>query len=321
MATSPDARLAARSRRRHGIVTPADAQAVGMSRATFYRRVAEGAYAPVHGGRAVFRAVGHPATPLGDLLAAVLAVGGEAVACRGTALAAWQVADRQMSRPFHVALPQRSKLSLDGIVVHECSTLGSGDRTILGGVPVTRLGRSVVDAAGALTPEELEDVVLDAQRRRPGTLDEVNEILARVPTAAGSRQLRRIMRRFDPEAAAALMSRLEVGALRLAVGQGLPQPEVNRRLYGPDGALLAQVDLRFPPAVTTEWDGLRWHATRRQKEHDDARQNELILSGEIVLRYSLRDLEEPERVAREIRRAIEIARGVRRQEPAGASQI
>lgn len=89
---------------------------------------------------------------------------------------------------------------------------------------------------------------------------------------------------------------------------GLPEPTVNRRLHGPDGALIAKLDFDWePPRITLEWDGLRYHSTPRQKRQDDARQNAVVLAGRLVLRYGWADLrDEPDRIAADLRRAFEI---------------
>jgi hypothetical protein len=305
MSREPDSRLAVFAARRLAVVTPDDAVACGMSRRTFYRRCDEGLYLPVHHN--VYRSVAVPWTPRGELLAAVTAAGPEAVACGVSALAAWGLGDRPLTAPYHVASPQRIHREPEGVRVHEFGWLTDEDRTHLGPIPITAVPASIASGAGDLTGEEVEEAVIEAQRRWRRTTAALGALVPRLPTnLPGRGDLRRTLDRFDPEAASALLSRLEAKGLAFVRRAGLPTPAVNRRLYAPDGRLIAKLDFDWmPPGVPLEWDGLRYHSSPRQKRNDDARQNQVGLTGRLVLRYGWADLrDEPERIAAELRRAF-----------------
>lgn len=54
-----------------------------------------------------------------------------------------------------------------------------------------------------------------------------------------------------------------------------------------------------------ELDGLRFHSLLAQRRRDRARQNDLVMAGYRVLRYTWQDVvKQPQRVVAEIRRAL-----------------
>ncbi len=65
-------------------------------------------------------------------------------------------------------------------------------------------------------------------------------------------------------------------ALRLLmVLAGLPEPQVDIRIYDADGNLRYRIDLGFEQVrLAIEYDG-RWHDTDEQREHDEARRTDL----------------------------------------------
>jgi hypothetical protein len=65
-------------------------------------------------------------------------------------------------------------------------------------------------------------------------------------------------------------------ALRLLIVlAGLPEPEVDIRIYDADGELRYRIDLGFEEfKLGIEYDG-RWHDTDEQREHDEARRTTL----------------------------------------------
>ena len=165
-----------------------------------------------------------------------------------------------------------------------------------------------MDVAPTLGVVKLEDLVVDAERRWPGTERRLRDVLERRPKAPASGLVREVVARFDPAEAARLMSWLEVTYLRVFKEAGLPPPTVNCRLRDANGNLIAKVDFIWPHAsLVVEVDGLRWHSSPSQKQHDDARQNRIVLSGRRVLRYSKADLTDEARVVTEIRSALAMA--------------
>jgi hypothetical protein len=99
-------------------------------------------------------------------------------------------------------------------------------------------------------------------------------------------------------------SDFELLVLGLLAEAGLPTPVLHHRVI--EGKrFLAEVDLAYPALkIAIELDGAV-HLQRDVRERDLPRQNDLVLAGWIVLRFSWRRFaEHPDRVLAEIRAAI-----------------
>jgi hypothetical protein len=99
----------------------------------------------------------------------------------------------------------------------------------------------------------------------------------------------------------------ETALLLLMVLAGLPEPQVDIRIYDADGNLRYRIDLGFEQVrLAIEYDG-RWHDTDEQREHDDARRTDLSTDDDwtfVIVRAE--DLKEKtelllERLATELR--------------------
>jgi hypothetical protein len=98
---------------------------------------------------------------------------------------------------------------------------------------------------------------------------------------------------------------LERRMLRLIVGAGLPEPECQLRVPRADGRT-AFLDLAYPQTrLGIELDSHAWHATRRQRQRDHERQNEVVMSDWTILRFTYDDVtHRPEYVVNLVRRAL-----------------
>jgi hypothetical protein len=309
--------LALAGRRHLGIVTRGELLAQGIPSSTIAHALRIGLLEKVH--RGVYRVASAPPRPESSVLAAVRAVSDDAVASHLTAAALWGLADTPLRPPYHVTTAQRCQRQLDDVVVHR-RALHRLDRTVLGPIPVTMVPRTAIDAAGCLgTQEKVDDLVIDGLRLRRADRVRYQKALERAGRAPGVGLVGRTLERFDAENAERLASRIETGFHLLFAEAEIPDPEVNRYVYEQDGLFLAKTDFGWePPGVHLEVDGIRFHSLPSQKRYDDARQNRLVLSERIVLRYSYRDLlEEPGRIVAEVRRALDIA-WKRRRESASA---
>jgi hypothetical protein len=295
------------ARRQRGVVTRRQLLDLGIASTTIARWLRQGRLERLH--RGVYRLTATRRSEVQDVMAAVLAVGGQAHVSHVTAAALWDLADIALAAPHHVTSSRRCQRMLTGVAVH-WSELNRLDRTTLGGIPVTMVPRTVIDTAGLLeTQEDVDDLVLEAIRRRRASPSVFDAALDRANGIAGTGPVRASLERFDPAVARRLLSRAETIALATFRDGGLPRPDVNRRLFDDSGAIVARVDFSWLDGlVVVEIDGLRFHSTARQKRYDDARQNELVLSGRIVLRFSLADFDEPARVVDQVSRALALAR-------------
>jgi hypothetical protein len=99
-------------------------------------------------------------------------------------------------------------------------------------------------------------------------------------------------------------SDFELLVLALLAEVGLPTPELHHRVADGD-RFIAEVDLAYPRwKIAIELDGAA-HLRREVRERDLPRQNDLVLEGWVVLRFTWRRFSEhPEQVVSEIRGAI-----------------
>ena len=84
---------------------------------------------------------------------------------------------------------------------------------------------------------------------------------------------------------------METRARLAFVEAGLPEPELNATVSGPDGHFLARVDFLWREAgVVVEYEGDQHRTDRRQWQNDIARVRLLEESGVRVIRITSLDL-------------------------------
>jgi len=162
-ATPPDGRaLAELARRQLGLVTTAQLRGFGLTPGGIAHRVRLASLHRVH--RGVY-AVGHAALSRdARFLAAVLAVGPDAVLSHRSAAALWELVERGPAS-VEVTTPGCAR-SRPGIHVHRVRRLDRLDRTREVGIPVTTVPRTLLDLADVLSEDRLRRVVREAYVRR-----------------------------------------------------------------------------------------------------------------------------------------------------------
>jgi hypothetical protein len=140
--------IAALARRQHGVVHHRQLIALGLSRQTIQRRVAARRLHPVH--RGVY-AVGHSRLTLrGRWIAAVLACSPGAALSHRDAGHLRNLRHSQNAR-IEVTVPAAAHPRRPGLRVHR-TTLAPENLTIVDGIPVTSLARTLLDLAAILKP-------------------------------------------------------------------------------------------------------------------------------------------------------------------------
>ena len=101
-----------------------------------------------------------------------------------------------------------------------------------------------------------------------------------------------------------LESDLEARLLRTIVDAGLPAP--IPQFHVTIGTARYRLDFAYPTErLVIEGDGFAFHAGREQFENDRRRQNDLVLAGWRILRFTWRQVcAEPVGVARQIGAAL-----------------
>lgn len=256
---------------------------------TGYRRIYRNVYLPI----------GVELTATIRAEAAFLWSGGSAVVCGASAAAVhgnpWISADR----PAELIREWRSAPT--GIIVH-ADTLCSGESTVLGGVQVTTPARTVFDIGRRVHTSravELIDVLL-----RNCSMSEVREVASRHRGARGIRRLMNVLSLADPGAESVQETRLRM----CLVGAGLPRPETQIELCGPDGRTI-RLDMGWrEQRVAAEFDGAQHWGDSVQHRRDIERQENIASMGWRLVRVSRDQLiNQPLAVVHRVRVALSAA--------------
>jgi very-short-patch-repair endonuclease len=265
------ARLAAGQ---HGVVTRAQLEGAGVTRAEIKSRVRAGSLLPVH--RGVYR-VGHRAPSVeARYLAAVLACG-EGALLSGRAAAHLFGLLKGSAPPPEVTT--RTERRVPGVRTRRSRQLG--DATTWRAIPVTTVARTLTDLAGDLPLDALARACHEAGVLHRTTPKHVQAVLARRPNTPGAGKLHNILR-GDTRVT---LSELEMRFLQLLRQEGLALPQTNRPAGG------RRVDCRWPDrSLTIELDSYQFHNSRHAWEQDRRREREARARGDEFRRYTYGDV-------------------------------
>jgi len=280
--------------RQDGIITAAQAMHRGMTRSQLRTLVRTGEWVVVH--PEVFRVDSAPVTLRSAARAAVWWAGDEAVLSGRTAAWWWGFDDHppvtiEITVPHHRRVRPRTQGPPIRILRR---FVDPRDRRLSDGVPLTSEALTAVQAAVRSGKPQILDRAL--QRRVP--LAAVEAALARHPAQDGAKAAAALL------AAAADRTAAESERLfaRLLRRHRITGWQVNTRLV--TGGSVP--DFRFDAErVIVEIDGWAWHHSPDRFQRDRARQNELMLQGWTVLRFTWFDLtDRPEQVLSTVRTAL-----------------
>ena len=276
------------ARGQQGNVTRQQLLGAGVTPTEIRSRVEKGALLPEF--RGVYR-VGHRAPSVEALYHAAVAACGDEAALSGLAAAYLHSLIRGTPPPPEVTA--RHHRRIPGLKTHHCRALDPREITVVRGIRVTTVPRTLVDIAAVLALEDLARACHEAGGRYRTTPRHVEAVLSRRPTAPGSANLRRVLH-GDAHVTLGALERRFLELLRAA---GLPLPETNRR------AGSFRVDCRWPHhRLTVELDSYRWHSSRHAWEQDRRREREARARGDEFRRYTYADvMEDPEPMLRELR--------------------
>jgi predicted transcriptional regulator of viral defense system len=169
----------------HGVVSSAQLQAYGLSRAAISRWASAGR---LHRILPRVYAVGHAALSIEARLVAVLLYAGpRAVLSHTTAAWVWSLIETEPTR-IHVTVPGRRR-SLPNVRIHHSRNV---DPVHSLGLPVTSVARTLLDLAGVVTFRQLRRAVAEADYRDCSTPMSLRRSLAagdvaRAPSVVRSR--------------------------------------------------------------------------------------------------------------------------------------
>lgn len=249
-------------------------------------------------------AVGHPKiSPDGWRIGAVLACGEGAVLSRFSAAKAWGMLNDD-GRRFDVVAPGRSggRVADQQLIdLRRTRRLSEDDVTVLRGIPITTIGRTLVDLTGCAGPRVVQRAVHEAEVM--GLLD-VAAVLATVERNPGRRGTRMLQAALGVSAPDPANGQFATRFLELCSNYGLPAPKLGVHVDG--GDRLYEVDALFEAErVIVELDGRQVHGTARNFQTDRRRDSILAARGYLTLRYTWHRLcNEPAAIADELLRVL-----------------
>lgn len=302
--TVPEQQLYAFAAGQLCLFTRTQALDAGCPEGLIDRRLATGFWIRLH--RCVYVRSDAPRLPGQEVLAAVLACGVPAAASHRTAGHIWGLEGVTLPRRPQVLILAPRHLRVDGVDVRRSRSFRPQDIEVAGGLPVTSLTRTLIDLAGELDDDHLEDALDDAIRR--GAV-RAKSLLHRIDGGPrrgveGIGRLRELLGVRTGRSVAE--SRPENALRRLLVRKGLGDPEIQYVVRDRGGRIVARVDLAYPDErVAIEYDGYRHHTGRKAYSRDSWRQAGLEEAGWVVRRFTSSDLDEcPDRVVAMLERLL-----------------
>ncbi|MDQ3661834.1 MAG: hypothetical protein M3454_12400 [Actinomycetota bacterium] len=265
---SPPVRCAALMGRQFGLITRIQARRAGLSERQIDHRLQSGMWRLVH--PRVYAASEYPVDWHQRSLAACLWAGPPAALSHRSAGLLWKLEGIVGSR-VEITTPRR--LADSTVLIHRSSLLKRDDVTHIRGLPVTSVGRTLLDLA-AVVPLERFEIALDSAlcRGLTSTRRLGSEIGAQARGRPGAAALRKAVSNYQHPP---IESPLERRFLKLVRAAGLPEPAAQHAIYA-DGKLVARVDFAYTELrLGIEVDGCQWHSGRRRWACDLVRRNEL----------------------------------------------
>lgn len=216
--------------------------------------------------------------------AAALCCGPRAVVSHRSAAALWELLPPPgKATPVDITDPGHNR-RMRGIRSHRVAKLGDEDVTVVDGVPITTVARTILDIAATVRERELEQALAQVERRALSSASELLELIARNPKRHGMRTLRALL---ENEAGPAMTrSEAEERFLALIRNAELPDPETN--------IAIGRYELDFlwrAERVAVEVDGFAFHSSRHRFERDRRRDAELTARGIRMMRVTWRQIE------------------------------
>ncbi len=297
--------------RQLGLVTRTQLLDAGVKPKTVDEAVRTGVL--LHQARGVYRLPGAPLTAPSRLLAEVLALGHGALLSHRTAAWLWGLAPAPVRH--EVSVPRGRRRRSGPLIVHESRDLHLVVPGRIDGLPVTDVGRTVLDCASE--PEFDLELLVDEARRRHGISRSLLPSVVVAHARAGRPGIDRLRRLVEEvELPASDFERL---VTRWLAASGVPAWTFHHRLVVPTFGPV-ELDIAWPECrVALELEGADHRDRRLVHDRDTARQNALAADGWIVLRVTYRRwLQEPAAVLAEITSVLD-GSSARPASPAPAS--
>jgi hypothetical protein len=292
--------------RQRGAFSAAQARSAGASPKFIEWRVETGAWELV--ARGVYRLPGAAETWRQRLWIALLVAGPGAVVAREAAAALWGLPGFPEGPIEVVAAHGMKNHRLPFGRFYESRRIPVSHVTLIDGVPVTTLERTIFDLAGAIIEKRVDRAVENALARRRTTVERLWGVWADLaaPRRPGTRVMRKLLLKRGP-GYVARESELEIRFSELLDASGVKQPDWQVELG--DEAFIGRVDCLFRRArLVVELDGRIGHVGPLDEARDAARDERLRALGYRVRRFTWEDVVfRPAWVVSELRRELAVA--------------
>jgi Transcriptional regulator, AbiEi antitoxin/Protein of unknown function (DUF559) len=275
-------------------------QFAGLSASAVRSRVEAGRLQRIHQG---VYAVGHKQLTLkGWWMAAVLACGdGAALSYRSGA----HLHDLRRTGRSKIDVTSPKGRSRRAIQVHR-GALAPEDVTVVEGIPVTSVARTLLDLGDILDARNLRRAVEQADRRDILDVTELRHTLDRAAGRRGTGVLADILATYEHDAT---LTRTELERLFLDICReaNIPAPLVNQTVDGDE------VDFHWPEyRLIVETDGHDTHHTREAFERDRLSDQRHAATGWLTIRFTYRQItDRPHEVAATLRAVLDDRRSTR----------
>jgi very-short-patch-repair endonuclease len=297
-----DGLIAGFAARQYGYFSWRQAEEAGATGDMRRRRIASGRW--LTAADAVYRLPGHSASFEASLWRAVLAME-DAVVSHEAAGRLHGLVTFTVSGPVVTVPHGRAREPV--AVVHQSRRLSADHLCTLTGLPTTTVVRTIVDLAAVCSRSRLEYVVDDAVARGQVAIRDVAACLDALSGRGrpGAKLLRAVLATRRPGSGAP-ESRLENLLLHVLRQGGLPEPMLQFPFPGRRPGE-GRVDAAYPDArLVIEADSRRWHTRMDDFGRDRQRDNEAVLAGWHVLRFTWDDLRSrPGHVHATVRRVLD----------------
>jgi len=285
----------------HGVVARRQLLTIGLSGRAIERRIERGALHPIH--RGVYAYGFRLRSREARWMAAVLACGRGAVLSHRSAARLWGLSPGS-SRAIEVTRPTGWRPPA-GVIVHR-SSIPDDERTVVAGIPVTTVPRTILDYAVTASRQEVERALNEMEVRQLRDALSVSDLLGRYPRRRGSAVVRGLLD-SGAEAVGVTKRELEKRFAAMVEREGLPRPRRNA-----DVAVRGRffnVDCLWSEArFVVELDGRAVHGTRKAFESDRGRDRAMVAAGWRVMRITWAQLRDEESaVVVDIRAALDPA--------------
>ncbi len=259
----------------HGVFQVADAIAAGFTYSQIRQRKARGEWVSEYD--TVLRIAGTPDSHHGRLLAVCRAAGARAVVSHRAATWLYECPGGSATLVEISCLRWRRSRQM-GIRVHETKALTAADATVIGGIPVTTIERTLLDLGAVRNLPTVELALEHALHRRLTTLEALDRAVARLARSGrpGVTTLRTLVQARLATPTVPTESARETMLMQLIRDAGLPDPTRQFKIY--DGReFLGRVDLSYPDArITIEYDSDEFHTGYVATAADSTRRHRLI---------------------------------------------